>query len=170
LFASRVLSSHELEKICKDKTRKCGAPRFLYEGEIGYLAQLSGRHGKDVEVMAQDRKLNPDQRMVGELKRLIEGSREGRSGGGRGNLGNGLDAPYQTIHSIQLWIFRWGLARAREWVGPISGRGRFLHTPASRTPGGPSASLLSSPSFPSQIQCPGPLAVISHVHFFIFEG
>ena len=27
-----------------------------------------------------------------------------------------------------------------------------------------------SPSFPSQIQCPGPLAVISHVHFFIFEG
>jgi len=62
----------ELEKICEDKTRKRGAPRFLSEGEIEYLARLSGRHGGDFEAMARDRKLNPDQRTAGELKRLIE--------------------------------------------------------------------------------------------------
>lgn len=68
---SRPVFFLELEKICEDKTRERGAPRFLSEGEIGYLARLSGRHGGDIEAMARDRKLNPDQRTAGELKRLI---------------------------------------------------------------------------------------------------
>jgi len=72
----------ELEKICEDKTRKRGAPRFLSEGEIGYLTVLVGRHGEDVEAMARDRKLNPDQRTAGELRRLIE-----RAGGFENVLG-----------------------------------------------------------------------------------
>jgi len=47
-------------------------PRFLSEGEAGYLRRLVGRHGEDVEAMARDRKLNPDQRTVGELRRLMK--------------------------------------------------------------------------------------------------
>ena len=34
------------------------------------MRRLVGRHGGDVEAMARDRKLNPDQRTVGELTRL----------------------------------------------------------------------------------------------------
>ena len=63
----------ELEKISEDKR---GAPRFLSEGEMGYLARLVGRHGGDVEAMARDRKLNPDQRTVGELTRLVKRAEE----------------------------------------------------------------------------------------------
>jgi len=62
---------------------------------------------------------------------------------------------------------------SRGWrVGRTNIRPRAVlaHAGLEDALGGPSASLLSSPSFPSQIQCPGPLAVISHVHFFIFEG
>jgi len=51
---SRPVFSLELEKICKDKARKRGAPRFLYEGEIGYLVRLSGRYGEDVEASRSD--------------------------------------------------------------------------------------------------------------------
>jgi nucleolar protein 16 len=47
-------------------------PRFLSEGEAGYLRRLVGRHGEDIEAMARDRKLNPDQRTVGELTRLMK--------------------------------------------------------------------------------------------------
>jgi len=60
----------ELEKISEDKGKR-RAPRFLSEGEVGYLARLVGRHREDVEGMARDRKLNPDQRTGGELRRLI---------------------------------------------------------------------------------------------------
>ena len=69
---SRPVFCVELEKICEDKGRKRGAaPRCLSGGEIGYLTGLVGRHGEDVEAMARDRKLNPDQRTVGELRRLV---------------------------------------------------------------------------------------------------
>lgn len=61
----------ELEKISEDKGKR-GAPRFLSEGELGHLTRLVGRHREDVEAMARDRKLNPDQRTVGELTRLIK--------------------------------------------------------------------------------------------------
>jgi hypothetical protein len=59
----------ELEKLSEGKGR---APRFLSGGEIGYLKGLVGRHGEDVEAMARDRKLNPDQRTAGELRRSIK--------------------------------------------------------------------------------------------------
>ena len=61
----------ELEKICEDK-RKRAAPRVLSEGETGYLSRLVARHGEDMEGMARDRRLNPDQRTVGELTRLVK--------------------------------------------------------------------------------------------------
>lgn len=61
----------ELEKISGDQGNN-GAPRFTSEGEIGYLRRLVERHGKDIEGMARDRRLNPDQRTVGELKRLMK--------------------------------------------------------------------------------------------------
>ena len=48
--------------------------------------------------------------------------------GGGGNLRCGPDRPYRSIHRIpSVDILGWA---ARE----ISGRGRFMHTPASRTP------------------------------------
>ena len=47
-------------------------PRFLSEGGVGYLRRVVGRHGEDIEAMARDRKLNPDQRTVGELRRLMK--------------------------------------------------------------------------------------------------
>jgi len=61
----------ELEKISEDQGHR-GMPRFLSEGEAGCLRRLVGRHGEDVEAMARDRKLNPDQRTVGELRRLMK--------------------------------------------------------------------------------------------------
>jgi nucleolar protein 16 len=51
---------------------------------VGCLARLVARHGEDVEAMARDRKLNPDQRTVGELTRLI------KKAGGFENLGERL--------------------------------------------------------------------------------
>jgi nucleolar protein 16 len=45
------------------------------------LTRLVARHREDVEAMARDRKLNPDQRTVGELMRLI------RKAGGFENVG-----------------------------------------------------------------------------------
>jgi len=70
---SRPVFFLELEKICEDKARKRGtASRFLSRGEIGYLTRLVRRHGEDVEAMGRDRKLNPDQRTGGELRRMIK--------------------------------------------------------------------------------------------------
>lgn len=59
----------ELEKISKGEKK---TPRFLSHGEAGYLTRLVERHGGDVEAMARDRKLNPDQRTAGELARLMK--------------------------------------------------------------------------------------------------
>ncbi|KAI0035737.1 ribosome biogenesis protein Nop16 [Vararia minispora EC-137] len=47
------------------------APRFSSKDEIAYLVRLVAKHQKDVEAMARDRKLNPDQRTAGELSRAI---------------------------------------------------------------------------------------------------
>lgn len=63
--------AEELEKIFGDQGKR-GAPRYVSEGEAGYLKRLVGRYGEDLEAMARDRKLNPDQRTVGELRRLMK--------------------------------------------------------------------------------------------------
>ena len=82
MFASRV--TLELEKISEDKGKR-GVPRFLSEGEAGYLTRLVSRHGEDMEAMARDRKLNPDQRTAGELTRLVK-----KAGGFENVLGERL--------------------------------------------------------------------------------
>lgn len=46
--------------------------RCLSEGEGEYLRRLVRRHGENIEGMVRDRKLNPDQRTVGELTRLMK--------------------------------------------------------------------------------------------------
>ena len=46
--------------------------RFTSGGESGYLRRLVQKHGQDFGAMARDRKLNPDQRTAGELRRAIE--------------------------------------------------------------------------------------------------
>jgi nucleolar protein 16 len=43
--------------------------RHASAGEISYLSRLMARHGKDVEGMARDRRLNWEQRTAGELLR-----------------------------------------------------------------------------------------------------
>ncbi|KAH9961204.1 ribosome biogenesis protein Nop16 [Lactifluus volemus] len=46
-------------------------PRFTSKGEVAFLQRLISKHGRDVEAMARDRKLNPDQRTGGEIRRAI---------------------------------------------------------------------------------------------------
>jgi len=45
--------------------------RFSSKGEVTFLQKLISRHGRDVEAMARDRRLNPEQRTEGELRRAI---------------------------------------------------------------------------------------------------
>ena len=67
-----MFASPGLEKISEGERKRGGASRFLSEGEAGYLSRLVERHGEDVEAMARDRKLNPEQRTTGELRRLMK--------------------------------------------------------------------------------------------------
>ncbi|KAL1710053.1 ribosome biogenesis protein Nop16 [Schizophyllum commune] len=46
-------------------------PRSTSEREKVYLQRLLEKHGKDVDSMARDRKLNTDQRTAGELRRAL---------------------------------------------------------------------------------------------------
>ncbi|KAJ7702324.1 ribosome biogenesis protein Nop16 [Mycena rosella] len=47
-------------------------PRHSSGGEVAYLQRLVDTHGTDVERMARDRKLNPEQRTVGQLTRSLK--------------------------------------------------------------------------------------------------
>jgi len=44
-------------------------------GEIKYLGPLVKKHGDDVHAMWRDRKLNPEQRTVGQLRRALRKSK-----------------------------------------------------------------------------------------------
>lgn len=56
-------------------------PRFSSDGELAFLQRLISKHGRDVAAMMQDRRLNPDQRTEGEIRRAI------RKAGGVEELG-----------------------------------------------------------------------------------
>lgn len=45
--------------------------RFSSKGEVSFLQRLISKYGHDVEAMARDRRLNPDQRTGGEIRRAI---------------------------------------------------------------------------------------------------
>ncbi|KAF7353621.1 Nucleolar protein 16 [Mycena venus] len=47
-------------------------PRHASGGEVAYLKRLVDKYGTDVEQMARDRKLNPEQRTVGQLTRSLK--------------------------------------------------------------------------------------------------
>ncbi|KAJ7632192.1 ribosome biogenesis protein Nop16 [Roridomyces roridus] len=47
-------------------------PRHASGGEVAYLERLVDKYGDDIERMARDRKLNPEQRTVGQLKRSLK--------------------------------------------------------------------------------------------------
>ncbi|KAJ7090271.1 ribosome biogenesis protein Nop16 [Mycena belliarum] len=47
-------------------------PRHASGGEVAYLQRLVDKHGSDVEQMARDRKLNAEQRTVGQLTRSLK--------------------------------------------------------------------------------------------------
>lgn len=51
-------------------------PRHSSCGERSYLARLIQKYGDDYESMARDRRLNPEQKTVGELRKAV-----GRAGG-----------------------------------------------------------------------------------------
>jgi nucleolar protein 16 len=55
-------------------------PRHASSLETLYLTRLVRKHGEDVESMVRDRRLNPEQRTAGELRRGI------RRAGGTGVL------------------------------------------------------------------------------------
>lgn len=46
-------------------------PRHISGGEAAFLHKLVNKYGDDVEKMAKDRKLNPEQRTVGQLRRAF---------------------------------------------------------------------------------------------------
>ncbi|EPT05966.1 hypothetical protein FOMPIDRAFT_41534 [Fomitopsis schrenkii] len=56
--------------------------RFASTSELATLRRLVGKYGEDVQAMAKDRKLNPDQRTAGELSRAV------RKAGGFARLGD----------------------------------------------------------------------------------
>ncbi|KAH9951308.1 ribosome biogenesis protein Nop16 [Amylocystis lapponica] len=64
---SRVVQA--LEQISQSRSK---VPRFSSTGERGSLVRLVSKYDQDVEGMARDRKLNPDQRTAGELSRAIK--------------------------------------------------------------------------------------------------
>jgi nucleolar protein 16 len=47
-------------------------PRFTSKGEMILLQKLISKHGRDVTAMIRDRRLNPDQRTEGEIRRAIK--------------------------------------------------------------------------------------------------
>jgi len=47
-------------------------PRFTSKGEMIFLQKLLSKHGRDVEAMTRDRKLNPYQRTEGEIRRAFK--------------------------------------------------------------------------------------------------
>jgi hypothetical protein len=47
-------------------------PRFTSKGEMLFLQKLISKHGRDVTAMIRDRRLNPDQRTEGEIRRAIK--------------------------------------------------------------------------------------------------
>lgn len=47
-------------------------PRHASTGELAYLDRLVQKYGDDIERMARDRKLNPEQRTAGELRRGLK--------------------------------------------------------------------------------------------------
>ena len=49
--------------------------RHMSSGEIKYLEPLVKKFGDDVHAMSQDRKLNPEQRTVGQLRRALRNFR-----------------------------------------------------------------------------------------------
>ncbi|KAI0079975.1 hypothetical protein K474DRAFT_1658515 [Panus rudis PR-1116 ss-1] len=53
------------------KTGGGAIPRFTSSGERNILRKLVAKYDEDVDAMARDRKLNPDQRTAGELRRAI---------------------------------------------------------------------------------------------------
>jgi len=60
-----------LEKLSSGTPTSTSGPRHTSSLEMLYLARLIQKHGEDVESMARDRRLNPEQRTVGELRRGI---------------------------------------------------------------------------------------------------
>ncbi|EPQ58391.1 hypothetical protein GLOTRDRAFT_57339 [Gloeophyllum trabeum ATCC 11539] len=58
-----------LEELSSSQTR---ATRHSSSTEVWYLQRLVHKHGRDLEAMARDRKLNVDQRTAGELGRAIK--------------------------------------------------------------------------------------------------
>jgi len=47
-------------------------PRIPPKGEMKFLQRLVSKHGRDVAAMMRDRRLNPDQRTEGEIRRAIK--------------------------------------------------------------------------------------------------
>ncbi|GJE90863.1 ribosome biogenesis protein Nop16 [Phanerochaete sordida] len=54
------------------ETRGGPVARHSSHGELGALRRLVAKHGRDVEAMARDRKLNVAQRSAGQLRRAIK--------------------------------------------------------------------------------------------------
>jgi len=74
---SIVRALEDISTRVKENSTTLSAPlsgvgiRHPSSGELGYLEKLVSKYGMDVERMARDRKLNPDQRTTGALKRAL---------------------------------------------------------------------------------------------------
>jgi hypothetical protein len=71
--------------------------RFSSKGEVTFLQKLISKHGSDVEAMARDRRLNPEQRTEGELRRAIRRAGGGDSQTNSANSGDRLAASKNSL-------------------------------------------------------------------------
>jgi len=70
--ASNVPATHAVRALEAISQERSARPlRTTSIGEQAILRRLVCKHGEDVQAMAKDRKLNPDQRTAGELSRAV---------------------------------------------------------------------------------------------------
>ncbi|KAJ7445720.1 ribosome biogenesis protein Nop16 [Mycena galericulata] len=68
----RISSSNNNSATTLSAAISGAGPRHASGGEVAYLQRLVDKYGSDVEHMAKDRKLNPEQRTVGQLTRSLK--------------------------------------------------------------------------------------------------
>ncbi|KAG0705365.1 ribosome biogenesis protein Nop16 [Suillus ampliporus] len=74
--SSSARGTHPVDALEKLSASGRVLPRHSSYGERSYLARLVQKYGDNYESMARDRRLNPEQKTVGELKRAV-----GKAGG-----------------------------------------------------------------------------------------
>ncbi|KAF8894460.1 ribosome biogenesis protein Nop16 [Infundibulicybe gibba] len=79
LALEEISSTNQKSRTTLSAAISGAGPRHASGGEVEYLERLIKKYGQDVEKMARDPKLNPEQRTAGELRRSLKRTGLGRS-------------------------------------------------------------------------------------------